>query len=93
MARSLGIVVFVDHGVGRSAANRGSTRVYKPFEVAAAHGLGHREGAPDVGGANRPAVPEGRAGCQVEDVSDAIQMARIMPLLGKKIAAQYLYVL
>src|SRR6185295_15117218 len=88
-----GIVVFVNHRIGRRAADRCSARVYKPFEVATTHGLGDRERAPDVGGANPPAVSKGRASRQVKDVFDAVQLWRAMPVIGKKIAAQYLNVL
>ena len=88
-----GIVVFVDHRVWRSAANRGRPGVDEAFQTPPAHRLGDRERSAHVGGADAPAVAEGRAGGQVEDVFDAVQMWRVMPVVGKKIAAQYLNVL
>src|SRR5205085_5844835 len=89
----IGKIVFVNHRLGRGATNRGSARIDKPFEAAPAHGLGDRERAAHVGSADGPAVAEGGAGREVEDVFDAVKMWRIMPFVGKKIATQYRNVL
>ena len=85
-------IVFVNHPLGRSPADRRRAGVNEPFEVPAPHRLGNRERSPHIGGANRPAVTERRAGGQMQDVLNPVQMRRIMPVLGKKIAAQYLNV-
>src|SRR5512136_1740446 len=86
-------VVLVDHWFGRGAANRGGTGINEAVQAPAAHGFGNGEGTPDGGGADRPTITKGRTGRQVEDVFDAVQMRRAMPVVGKKIAAQYLDVL